>query len=143
VPINGVILKAQAVQFNKLLGGDETIKVSDWWLWRREVQHEISQFNIEGVSASTAAAVQFPETLRKAIADAGYTDEQLYNCDETALYYKLLPNKCLEIKKAPSKAGMKPNKERVTLLLCANKTGDHKLKPLCTGKVEVPDVSST
>jgi hypothetical protein len=28
-PINGVILKAQAVQFNKLLGGDETFEVSD------------------------------------------------------------------------------------------------------------------
>jgi hypothetical protein len=32
VPINGVILKAQAVQFNKLLSGDETFKVSDGWL---------------------------------------------------------------------------------------------------------------
>jgi hypothetical protein len=53
------------------------------------------QFNMEGESASgdSAAAEQFPETLRKAIEDGGYTDEQLYNCDETALYYKLLPNK--------------------------------------------------
>jgi hypothetical protein len=51
---------------------------------------------MEGVSASgdsAAAVAQFPETLLKAIADGGYTDEQLYNCDETALYYRLLPNK--------------------------------------------------
>jgi hypothetical protein len=33
VLINGVILKAKAVQFNKLLGRDETFKVSDGWLW--------------------------------------------------------------------------------------------------------------
>jgi hypothetical protein len=98
------------------------------------------QFNIEGESASgdSAAAEQFPETLRKAIVDGGYTDEQMYNCNETALYYRLLPNKSLYLNKVPSKAGMKTNKERVTLLLCANKTGDHKLKPLCIGKSRSP-----
>jgi hypothetical protein len=98
---------------------------------------------MEGVSASgdsAASAAQFPETLRKVIADGGYTDEQLYSCDETALYYKLLPNKSLDLKKAPCKVGMKTNKERVTLLLYASKTGDHKLKPLC---IKVPNVSST
>jgi hypothetical protein len=145
VPINGVILKAQAVHFTKLLGGDETFKVSDEWLWRWKDRHGICQINIKGESASgdSAAAEQFPETLRKAISDGGYTNEQLYNCDEAALYYKLLPNKSLDLKKAPTKAGMKTNKERVTLLLCANKTGDHKLKPLCIGKSLSPDVSST
>jgi hypothetical protein len=116
-PINGVILKAQAVQFNKLLGRDETFKVADGWLWRWKVQHGIYQFNIEGKSASgdSAAAEQFPETLRKAIADAGYTDEQLYNCDETALYYRLLPDKFLDLKKAPSNVGMRTDKQRVTV----------------------------
>jgi hypothetical protein len=89
---------------------------------------------VESASGDSAAAAQFPETLRKVIADGGYTDEQLYNCDETVLYYRLLPNKSLDPKKAPSKVGMKTNRERVTLLLCANKTGDHKLKPLCIGK---------
>jgi hypothetical protein len=105
VPINGVILKAQAVQFNKLLGGDETFKVPDGWLWRWKVQHGICQFNIESESESgdSAAAAQFPETLYKATAYGGYTDEQLYNCDETALYYKLLPNKSLVLKKHPAK----------------------------------------
>jgi hypothetical protein len=101
VPINGVILKAHAVQFNKLLSGDETFKVSDGWLWRWKVQHGICQFNIEGESASgdSAAAEQFPETLCKVIADGRYTDEQLYNCDETALY-TLLPIKSLDLKKS-------------------------------------------
>jgi transposase-like protein len=37
VLINGVILKAQAVKFSRLLGGDETFKVSDGWLWRWKV----------------------------------------------------------------------------------------------------------
>jgi hypothetical protein len=107
VPINWVILKAQAVQFNKLLSLDETLKVSDGWLWRWKFRHRICQFNIEGESASgdSAAAAQFPETLRKAIAGGGYTDEQLYNCDETALYYILLSNKSLNLKKSTQQSG--------------------------------------
>jgi hypothetical protein len=57
------------------------------------------QFNIEGGSgySDSAAADQFPETLHKATADTRYTDERLYNCDETALNYKLLQNKCLDL----------------------------------------------
>jgi hypothetical protein len=46
-----------------------------------------------------------------------------YTCDEMALCYKLLPNKCSNLKKALSKVSKETNKERVTLLLCANKTG--------------------
>jgi hypothetical protein len=92
--------------------------------------------NIEGKSASgdSAAAEQFPETLCKTIADGGYTDEQFYNYDVTELYYILLPNKSLDLKKAPSKSDMKTNKGRVTLLLCGSKTGDHKLNPVCISK---------
>jgi hypothetical protein len=56
VPINGVILKAQIVQANKLLGRDETFKVSDGWFWRWKVRHGICQFNIEGESASRDSA---------------------------------------------------------------------------------------
>jgi hypothetical protein len=84
-----VILKAQAVQFNKLLRVD----------------------GLSGESASSdSAAVKFSETLHKAPEDGEYTDDQLYNC-ETTLYYKLLPNKSLDLKKAPSKVGMKTYKE--------------------------------
>jgi hypothetical protein len=44
----------------------------------------------------------------------GTLTEQLYNCDETALYYKLLSKECLDLQKAPSKVGMKIKKESVT-----------------------------
>lgn len=43
VPTDRVILKAQAVKFNRLLSRNETFKVSDERLWRQKVQHEIHQ----------------------------------------------------------------------------------------------------
>jgi hypothetical protein len=92
--------------------------------------------NIKDRSASgdSTAVEQLPETLCKAIADCGFTEEQSYNCHETELCYKLLPNKSLDLRKAYNEAYMKTNKERVTLLLCAIKTGNHKLKPLCISR---------
>jgi hypothetical protein len=58
------------------------------------------QINTKGESASgdSTAASKFPEILHKAT-------EQLYNHNETALYYKLLPNKLLDFRKALSNAG--------------------------------------
>jgi hypothetical protein len=65
VPINGVILKAQAIQLNRLLSRDETFKASEGWLWRLKVWHGMLQINIEGESAAGdgATARQFPDTI--------------------------------------------------------------------------------
>jgi len=65
----------------------------------------------------------------------GYLPEQVYNADETGIYYKMLPDKMLAVKSNEHrKEGFKAIKERLTLLFCVKKTGSHKLKPLCIGK---------
>uniref|UniRef100_A0A8C8RE27 DDE-1 domain-containing protein n=1 Tax=Pelusios castaneus TaxID=367368 RepID=A0A8C8RE27_9SAUR len=59
----------------------------------------------------------------------------MYNCDETALFAKLLPDKTLALKYETQKtAGFKKIKDRVTLLFCTNKTGSHKLTLLLIGR---------
>uniref|UniRef100_A0A8C8SRH6 DDE-1 domain-containing protein n=1 Tax=Pelusios castaneus TaxID=367368 RepID=A0A8C8SRH6_9SAUR len=63
----------------------------------------------------------------------------MYNCDETALFAKLLPDKTLALKYETQKtAGFKKIKDRVTLLFCTNKTGSHKLTPLLIGRFNNP-----
>jgi hypothetical protein len=100
VPINGVILKAQEVQFNKLLSRNETVKAYDGWLYRWKVRHGICQIHIEGESifGNSSAVEQFPEILCKMNENSEYNDEQLYNCAKTALYCKLRPKKSLHHK---------------------------------------------
>lgn len=46
----------------------------------------------------------------------------------------MLLNITLDLKSVPSKAGLKLSKNRVILLFCINKTGMHKLAPLCIRK---------
>jgi hypothetical protein len=67
-----------------------------------------------------------------------YNEDQLNNCDKTAFYYRIPPTKSLDINKAASKYGMKMSKEGVTILLCTNKMGSYKLKPLCVGRTLSP-----
>ena len=71
-----------------------------------------------------------PELLR------AYADSDVFNADETALYYKQLPERTLH-HKGTSFSGGKKSKERVTLLLCGSMTGE-KLPPLVIGKFKTP-----
>lgn len=41
--------------------------------------------------------VQFCETLHKMIDEHEYNEEELYNCDKTAFYYRMRPIKSLDI----------------------------------------------
>jgi hypothetical protein len=69
----------------------------------------------------------------------GYLPEQIYNADETGIYYKMLPDKTLAVKSDQRrKEGFKAIKDRLTILFTVNKTGSHKLKPLCIGKSRAP-----
>ena len=74
-----------------------------------------------------------------------YELEDIFNFDETALFYRLQPNKTLA---SHSVKGDKVNKERLTIALCTNVTGTFKCKavvigrymrPRCFGKVWDPN----
>ncbi|XP_025902904.1 tigger transposable element-derived protein 5 [Nothoprocta perdicaria] len=119
VPLSGPLIQAQAEAFARHLYGPEcTFKASHGWFWRWQKRHGISSQRVYGESgAERAPAVP---------ADASaYGDEQIYNASITGLYWKLLP-------------GQARGGRRVTVLLAANLTGAHKLKPLVVGALRDP-----
>ena len=68
-----------------------------------------------------------------------YLPEDIYNADETGLFYQLLPSKILASKEDDC-AGTKKSKQRVTLLLGTNMDGSDLLCPLLDGKFANPRV---
>ncbi|XP_055380074.1 jerky protein homolog-like [Condylostylus longicornis] len=66
------------------------------------------------------------------------TKDQLYNVDETGLFYKNLPEKTYVLSSEKNAPGIKSYKQRITVLLGTNATGSHKLKPLIIGKAANP-----
>ncbi|CAM4354979.1 unnamed protein product [Caretta caretta] len=101
----------------------------------------ISQIAVSGEksSADADAAQSYPAKLREILQAEGYSEEQVYNADETGIYYKVLPDKTLVVRTDErKKEGYKQAKNHLTLLSCVNATGKHKLKPLCIGKSHMP-----
>ena len=67
---------------------------------------------------------------------ADYKPEDVFNADETGLFFKTLPYKTLGVKGEACKGG-KLAKEQVTVLLACSSNGE-KSKPLVIGKVKNP-----
>ena len=79
-----------------------------------------------------------PPWILPCMEQEGLTLEQLYNCDETGLQYRMLPDKTLACRHEKGAADMKKQKDRVTLMACSNATGKHKLPLVCIGKSRNP-----
>ncbi|XP_066248168.1 tigger transposable element-derived protein 6-like [Euwallacea similis] len=75
------------------------------------------------------------ETLPALLAP--YDEKDVFNADETGLFFKCLPDKTLSFKNEKCYEG-KLSKERVTCLLAANMTGIEKLKIVLIGKSAKP-----
>ena len=88
---------------------------------------------------SDAAAVEpFKVELQELLEREHLTLDQLYNCNETGLCYRMLPDKTLAARSEKDAAAMKKQKERVTLMSCSNATGMHKLPLMLIGKSANP-----
>ncbi|NWH56558.1 TIGD5 protein, partial [Geococcyx californianus] len=142
VPLSGPLIQAQAEAFARQIYGPEcTFKASHGWFWRWQKRHGISSQRIYGEGGLPAeperAPTTCPETLPVPVADAGgYGDEQIYNANVTGLYWKLLPGQSGGVMATPQQHPAP--RERVTVLLAANLTGSHKLKPLVVGGLRDP-----
>ena len=66
-----------------------------------------------------------------------YQPVDVFNADETELFWKFLPHKTLHMKDEQCSGGKK-SKERITVLVCANMTGTEKLPLLVIRKFAKP-----
>ena len=67
---------------------------------------------------------------------AGYEPRNVYNGDETGLFFRVLLSKTLTVR-GDKCTGGKLSKERLTLFICANMTGETE-KPVVFGKSACP-----
>ncbi|CAF3500964.1 unnamed protein product [Rotaria sp. Silwood1] len=139
IPISGPLLQEQARQIRQQLGGSnaDDFKASNGWLEKFRKRHGIQYRTINGESASVDPATVDGWKKRLVVMIDKYNPNDIYNADETELFFKALPNRSLVTAKDSCKGG-KRSKERFTVLLCTNMTGTDKLKPLMIGKSANP-----
>ena len=92
----------------------------------------------EKLSADTEASATFITSFNEFVEEHQLTLNQIFNCDETGLNFRLLPNKTLAASFEHSADGRKLSKERVTINACANATGTIKLPLQVIGKAKRP-----
>lgn len=136
VPIGGPVLQEKAQQFAEQLG-HTNFRASNGWLHNFKKRNDIVFKKLCGESGSVDETVcqDWIENLLQ--HTEGYHPDDIFNADETGLFFKCLPDKTLSFKDEPCHGG-KNSKERITVLLGSNSTGTVKLKPLVIGKSNRP-----
>lgn len=136
IPLSGPLLQAKAEQFALKLGKPD-FKASNGWLEKFRGRHNIVFRNVCGESGGVDAsqADKWFQALPEIIADTDPAN--IFNVDETGLFYKCTPDKTLALKGEVCSTG-KLSKERVTILVGANMTGSEKLPLLMIGKSRNP-----
>ncbi|XP_060868646.1 tigger transposable element-derived protein 4-like [Metopolophium dirhodum] len=136
IPINGPILQQKANELAEGLG-KHNFNCSTGWIQRFRARHNIVFSTISGESNSvnTEITQNWLEKVWPKLRE-GYTDDQIYNADETGLFYRMLPNRTLKFKGEKCSGG-KMSKERLTVLVSASMTGK-KMKLIIIGKSRNP-----
>ena len=118
--------------------GLESFLSSSGWLSRFKHWHGI-HFRIISAESNAVTPEQTDfwatTTLPKLLAD--YHPNDIFNADESRLFFKLLPEKSPVLKGDSCHDG-KRSKDRLTILSCANMNGTEKISLLVIGKSEKP-----
>jgi hypothetical protein len=72
------------------------------------------------------------------VEEEGYSMDNIYNADETGLNWEALPRKTLASRRESAAPGYRISTDRITLLVCANVSGNHRLPILAVGKGKQP-----
>ncbi|XP_069397046.1 tigger transposable element-derived protein 1-like [Delphinus delphis] len=69
-----------------------SFNASHGWFHRFKARANLHNVSGEAASADTVAAQEFPEMLREILDEGLYLPEQVFNVDETGLYWKRMPD---------------------------------------------------
>ncbi|XP_063215856.1 tigger transposable element-derived protein 6-like [Bacillus rossius redtenbacheri] len=136
LPLSGPIMKEKADML-ALKSGVDDFKCSNGWLQRFMQRHNLVFRSVCGESADVdnQKVEEWMEISKNTINQ--YSPRDIYNMDETGVFYNLLPDHTMAYRGEPCHGG-KRSKERITVALCCNADGSDKMKPLVIGKFLKP-----
>jgi len=130
--VSGPLLKEKAIQlFRSIYPESRNVGfvASSGWLSNFIARHGVRGISLQGesLSADTSLVDPFKSELQSKMELEGYSLDQVYNADETGLWWKLMQSRSLVLHGEKQAKNFKKAKERVTLLGCCNASGTCKL----------------
>ena len=137
VPISGPLMQEKARQFAVEFGHAD-FKASSGFLDSFKARHGITFRAVcgESATANVEGATQWIANVLPQLLHS-YSEEDIYNADESALFYECLPNRTMAFK-SDNCSGGKKSKVRITLLFCCNMSGSDKRRLLMIGRSAKP-----
>ena len=114
----------------------QDFQYSNGWINNFKKRFGIKRYAINGESGGISQESIANESLKIQNMLKEFELDNIYNMDETGLFYRMLPDKTLSASKNPH--GTKKAKERITVALCCNASGTDKRKLLVIGKNKKP-----
>jgi hypothetical protein len=142
MPISTAIIREKALRlYNHFVQQADTpidktaFSASKGWFENFKKRFSLHNVQITGEASSAdhEAASSYPNEFYKIIIEKGYVPEQVFNADETGLFWKKMPSRTFISKQEKFAPGFKAAKDRLTVLLCCNPSG-FMLKPMVVYK---------
>ena len=133
LPLSRGIIKTRALYEAKRLG-ISNFKASDGWFWRWRWRYNILnsvRLHGEAGDVDLVEADKKIEVLKSDLAANGYKASNVFNMDETGVFYRTIPNRTYvhvlgsgDKRQVGRGTKMMKCKDRITVILCTNATGD-------------------
>uniref|UniRef100_A0A8C4Q6N4 HTH CENPB-type domain-containing protein n=1 Tax=Eptatretus burgeri TaxID=7764 RepID=A0A8C4Q6N4_EPTBU len=142
LPISGPLVMEKAKALYDAAPGPsgerKPFGVSDGWLAKFKHRHGLQFDSMQGEVAEVdyEAAEKFKAKFVKIVAE--YHPDQIFNADETGLFWKKLPHKTYLMKEEKRASAVRQSKDRITLMFCSNASGDFRCKPVLVYKSKCP-----
>jgi hypothetical protein len=135
IPISGPIIQGFALELAANMGLN-SFKASNGWLEKFNKRYDIRYNTYSGESSAVSDDVVNDWVSKMNEMIDGFSQKDIFNFDETGLFYKILPKKSYLIK-GTKYVGGKKVKQRITIGLCCSIKGE-KLKPVIIGTAKKP-----
>ena len=132
--VTDAILMGKGKEFAERLHCED-FTVSGGWSQRFKARNGISLRNLHGESASVNDEVVSTSRMSLQAVLSKYDPCDIYNVDETGLFFRMPPSKSLA---SGPRHGTKQFKDRITVALCTNVDGSDRMKPWVIGKSMKP-----
>ena len=96
LPLTDLILQQKALELAKMLDiGEDKIQFSNGWIWRFKQRNGLRKIKYSGEANSVPIESLPEERARLRTILAKYDKENIYNADETGLFFRMEPNQTL------------------------------------------------
>jgi hypothetical protein len=135
ITISQECIRLKAKQFwPEIYPGREMPQFSNGWLRRFQSRKDIKNRRQHGESGNirenaASEMIGIRQLLRS------YAPRDIFNCDETGLYWKMIPDRSLSTRSLP---GRKKDKARISALFCCNSDGSERLPIWFIGTAKRP-----